>query len=90
MNGLNDTEFRVMDELYFVTAYNELLELTVLDEGLLNKTLFGLIVQGLVHQMKYNANINDFEKLEQADTASFFQSSFVATRQGLLMHNMRS
>lgn len=39
MNGLNDTEFRVMDELYFVTAYNELLELTVLDEGLLNKTL---------------------------------------------------
>lgn len=90
MSGLSDMEFRVLDELYFVTAYHELLELTALEEGQFRETLLGLIDQGLVHQMRYNATINDFERLEQPDRASCLQSSFVASRQGLLIHNMRS
>ena len=90
MNGLNDTEFRVLDELYFVTTHHELLELTNLDEETLNETLLELATRGLVNQMMYNDALNDFEKLEYPERSSFSRSGFVASRQGLLIHNRRS
>ena len=90
MNSLTASEFLVLDELYFVSSYHEILERITMDEPLFRSALTGLLEKGFIVQMKYDDDHNDFEKLEQPDLTSLERSSFVATREGLLIHNSRN
>lgn len=89
MNALTENEFLILDELYFVTSYQEVLQQLSMDAEVFHKTLISLLEKGFVIQLKYNASIKDFERLEQAEHATLEISSYVASRQGLLIHNSR-
>lgn len=90
MSGLTDDEFRVLDELYFVISYSELQGMVAMPQALLHATLSGLLDRELIVQMRYLEELKDFEKLVYPDPLTFKQSSFVASRKGLLVHNSRS
>lgn len=90
MNSLTESEFLVLDELYFVSSYHDILEHINMDVAIFKTTLMSLLEKGFAVQMKYNVTHNDFEKLERPDQTCLEHSSFVATREGLLIHNSRS
>ncbi|MEO6168290.1 MAG: hypothetical protein ABIO46_11770 [Chitinophagales bacterium] len=90
MSTLTESEFLVLDELYFVTSYQEILQEVRMDENSLRSTLISLLEKGFVVQLKYNESMKDFEKLEKPDLPILQHSSYVASRQGLLIHNSRN
>lgn len=87
MNELNDLEFRILDEAYFVSSYQTILQNVGSGEEIFQPALMALLQRGFISQMKYNAAMNDFERLDQPESNTLKESSFVATRQGLLIHN---
>lgn len=90
MPTLTASEYRLLDELYFVTTYRELVEQLSMEESEVQTTLMGLLNKGFVLQMQYNDNMKDYLKLEQPDFLSIERSAFVASREGLKVHNSRS
>lgn len=90
MPTLTASEYRLLDELYFVTTYRELVEQLSMEESEVQTTLMGLLNKGFIMQMQYNDNMKDYLKLEQPDFLSIERSSFVASREGLKVHNSRS
>ena len=90
MSSLSDIEFLVLDEVYFVSSFQTILQNTGYNEEQLRKTLADLLEKGFIAQMKYNEELKDYEKLDQPDLFTISHSSFVATREGLAIHNSRN
>jgi len=90
MSELTDFEFRIIDELYFVTSFYELLNSLNEDQSKLIDGLKGLLKKELIIQLMFNEHLQDYQKLDDADFATLEDSCFVASKQGLLIHNSRS
>ena len=88
MNELTETEFKLLDELYFITSYHTLLLNSGESEEEARSGLKSLLQKGLVDQCVRDQK--DFQKLEQPDYDSINDSYFVASKKGLLIHNSRS
>lgn len=88
MNSLSDLEYRILDELYFVSSFQTLLDNLDADKSLILDSLNNLLKNGLVIQMKYGEGRE--RKLETADFTTLEQSHFVASKKGLLIHNSRN
>ena len=90
MSALSDLEFLILDELYFISSYNTVLQNVGYDEEIFRSALISLLEKGWISQMKYDSGRNDFERFDEADSTSISKSYFVATKQGLLIHNSRN
>ncbi|TXD77135.1 hypothetical protein [Algoriphagus ratkowskyi] len=81
---MNDEEFDLMDELYFVQPYSYLLETLEWEEELLLSTLQSLFSQG------YVKCLDDPDK-ERFSTVDIIKEGsglyFLATKKGLMAHN---
>ena len=88
MNSLNDLEYRILDELYFISSFQTLLDNLNEEKSLVFDSLSNLLEHGLVIQMKYEEGRE--RKLETADLTALEQSYFVASKKGLLIHNSRN
>lgn len=80
----DELKLQVMDELYFLTAWAELLEKTNLSESELKEALLSLIDEELVDQLIYEERHNSFVRVIPTNGDSFKNSSFLNTRKGLL------
>ena len=84
---MSDQEFELLDQLYFVTPYAELAELTGFGGQALQDCLWQLIARGWV---KYFAGPDNELKPDETDfRQNFAKYQYLATRQGLLEHNRR-
>ena len=84
---MTEYEFEVMDHLYFVVSFQDLLELTGLE-----KTILSGILWGLVDQKMANCFINPEEEVKVSKTTfyeNFSEYYYLASKSGLLEHNMR-
>ena len=90
MSELTDLEFRIIDELYFVTSFNDLLDLMNEDQSKLPDGLKGLLEKELITQLVFDENLKDYRRLDTPDLEALERSCFVASKQGLLIHNSRS
>jgi hypothetical protein len=84
---MTENEFEVMDHLYFVVSFQELLELTSLEKTILSGILWGLIDQGMA-----NCFINPEEEIKVSKITfneNFTEYYYLASKSGLLEHNMR-
>ena len=90
MSSLSDLEFLILDEVYFVSSYVTILQNTGSNEEEFRTVLIELLEKGFIAQMKYEEALQDFERLEQPDLFSLERSSFVATKEGLKVHNSRN
>jgi hypothetical protein len=84
---MSDLEFDVLDELYFIKSFDELLEATSLDEVVLVRTLLDLKQKDWIKP----ASIQDGHDIEdhfdvEHDPRKYH---FLATKKGLLAHNGR-
>jgi hypothetical protein len=88
MSGLNDLEYRILDELYFISSYQTLMENLNEDRENMKEALVNMLRNGWIVQIKYEAH--EEEKLEVPDLSVLEQSYFVASKKGLLIHNSRN
>lgn len=81
---MNDKEFDLMDELYFVQDYSHLKEVLGWEDHPLMETLTSLYNKGLIKCLTGP----DDERFDQVDIfAEGKQLYFLATKKGLMAHN---
>lgn len=88
MNNLSEEEFAVMDEIYFPVSFETILKNTKSDKVKLEMVLKNLLRKEFVHQMKYNEKLKDYERCLEADFEKMETNLYVASKKGLLAHNM--
>jgi len=77
--------YDLMEELYFVIAFNELQISTGIDAKVLVKILEELLKASWVDQLKFDGN--EYQKLEKPNFTNITQDAFLASKNGLLVHN---
>lgn len=88
MNSLTDLEFSILDELYFVSSFQSLIDNVNKEKELVEEALRKLLQNDLVIQVKMHAGRE--EKLDTPDFDTLQESYFVASKKGLLIHNSRN
>jgi hypothetical protein len=84
---MTDSEFDVMDELYFVQSFNALVRSLSLPEDELQQILDTLIRKGWVKLLR---TVDEELPIEEANFATQYKSYFyLATKEGLFAHNSR-
>lgn len=82
---MSDLEFDILDELYFVTPYTELLKQTRIAEEVLFEGLQALFEKGWV---KCFSSVSEELDSDQVDLPRHFrQYCYLASKEGLLAHN---
>ncbi|MEO1253985.1 MAG: hypothetical protein AAFY41_03730 [Bacteroidota bacterium] len=81
---MSDEEFEVIDELYFVTSYQNLKSATDFDDDPLKSVLIELIKKGWVKIFK---SVDYEVRLEEVLVKDFDNCYFLASKKGLLEHN---
>lgn len=85
---MTDTEFDIIDELYFVTAFEALRRALELPEEVLGRHLQGLVVQGYVKCFFPDPD-TELPYDQEAFAQRFRQYYYLATKAGLVAHNSR-
>jgi hypothetical protein len=86
-NEMTDTEFDVLDELYFVQSYGALHGQLQISEEALRETLVQLARKGWVKVLRSHDDEAEPEEAYRAE--SYANYYFLATKAGLLAHNSR-
>lgn len=82
---MNEREFEVMDELYFVISFVELMEKLDMNKSMLFDTLTSLIKEEFVRCYKNEEEL-DFPDIE-FKIDKFEEYRFLASKKGLMEHN---
>lgn len=84
---MNDQEYIILDELYFIVTFDELLRKTGLPEEALKSELISLVKKGWVKliDLKTDSEIEDHLAIE----ADYKKYNYLATKAGLFAHNSR-
>lgn len=84
---MTDEEFDIIDELYFVTAYNDLKVATEFSDDQLRKNLIVMAKKGWVRVYK---SVDEESEIEKLDLDRDFQSFYyLASKKGLFEHNTK-
>jgi len=90
MNELSDLEFRIIDELYFVNSFDDLVHSLQEDRTVIEIVLIQLLHKGLIIQLIFEIDSHNYKVLDEPDLHAIRESFFVASKSGLLLHNSRS
>ena len=84
---MTDLEFDIMDELYFIISFEELMKNLSMEESELLNALHALIQKGWVKCLEKESD----EEPETMDNfkAEFKKYNYLATKAGLLAHNSK-
>ncbi len=87
INEMTDTEFDVLDELYFVQSFKALHGQLQISEEALKETLAQLVRQGWIKVLRsHDEELSPEEANLDAHYAGYY---YLATKAGLLAHNSR-
>ncbi|MCC5927853.1 MAG: hypothetical protein JJU28_01280 [Cyclobacteriaceae bacterium] len=82
---MNDLEFDVLDELYFIQSFQYLKNVLNLEDQSLKETLLALLTKGWIKCYKTNQDeIYNPHELFDNEYQNFY---YLATKSGLLAHN---
>ncbi|RLD22699.1 MAG: hypothetical protein DRI71_07140 [Bacteroidetes bacterium] len=84
---MSEAEYDIMDQLYFVTSYEDIKELSEVDESVITSVLWMFINKGWVKC--FAGPENEIEVAEEEFKTNFVNYHYLASKQGLLAHNMR-
>ena len=84
---MTEEEFSVLDELYFIQDFNQLLESTGMSEEELKSTLFAILQKGWAkpYHPADQEIVFDADRFEK----NYMFYHYIATKAGLLAHNGR-
>ena len=81
---MSDKEFEILDELYFVTTFDQLMGLVNLDEIIVKNILRSLYSKGWIRIL----SSPEEEIMGEVDVSSNYQDyMYLASKKGLLEHN---
>lgn len=84
---MTDDEYNIIDELYFVTSYQDLKEGSGLSDDVLKMNLLSLVENGLVRVYK---SVDEASEIEQINLNDHFRNYFyLASKKGLFEHNTK-
>ncbi len=84
---MNDLEYEILDELYFVISFNELMIKLSLSESTLKDSLGSLLQQNYI---KCFDNVSDEIPPENVDFENNYRNyHYLASKEGLFAHNRR-
>ena len=84
---MTDEEFDIIDELYFVTSYQNLKDGSELSDNVLQSNLISLVEQGLIRVYK---NVDEASEVEEVNLKDHFKNYFyLASKKGLFEHNSK-
>ena len=86
---LNDIQFDILDSVYFVESFANILEEVGVSIPVLVDELRTLIDKGWIQVMQYEEDKGDYMRTAIFDTDHLENYSFLATREGLMKHNGR-
>lgn len=87
-NKMTDKEFDVLDELYFLTSFDDLFKSCNLNQTELKQILISLLDKGWVKCFK---NKDEEVPEQEIDLENSFQQyNYLATKSGLFAHNSKS
>lgn len=85
---MTETEYEIIDELYFVTPYQQLSAALVLTDEELGRSLQDLVARGYV-KCFYPDPDTEVEFNEATFSKNYQNYYFLATKAGLMGHNSR-
>ncbi|UOG76571.1 hypothetical protein MTX78_08205 [Hymenobacter tibetensis] len=85
---MTDPEFNILDELYFVASFRDLLQKTGLAAPVLKEGLRSLLEQGLVRSFWPDPD-TELAYEESSFGAISQDCYYLASKEGLLQHNTR-
>jgi hypothetical protein len=86
---LNDAQFDILDQLYFVEPFNRIVEDTGLSPAVVKDELRNLIAMRYVQVMRFDAGVQDFVRSTMYDADNMNDYAYLATKEGLLKHSGR-
>ena len=84
---MSETEYDIMDQLYFVTSFGDVKELSGADETVITTVLWMFIKSGWVKC--FDGPEKEVELTEDDFKTNFAKYHYLASKQGLLAHNVR-
>ena len=82
--SLSEIESEVLDELYFLTSFEDLFKNAGVSKNEVKLALKGLLEKQYISQLFYSEKLKDFEHCTSPDFESLEQFHYLATKQGLL------
>jgi hypothetical protein len=86
MAELNDLQFRILDALYFVEPFENILAEAGAPENLVAAELRHLLHRHWVQAMQFDERAQDYIKSTYHDTDDLRAFRYLATKEGLLVH----
>lgn len=86
-NELSDLQFEILDNIYFVEPYQNILNDIDLPEPVIRAELRKMIGTGLVNVLEFNEEKGDYQKTRIYDTDNMQKYAYLASKDGLLKHN---
>ena len=84
---MTEAEYDIMDQLYFVTSFEDVKELSGVDENVMTGVLWDFINCGWIKC--YDGPENEIVVAEDDFKVNFAKYHYLASKQGLLAHNVR-
>ena len=87
MEEMNEIQFQILDSLYFVEPFDNILAEVKGTEPIVASELKSLIRLGWVQVMDFDTQLGDFKKTMFYDSDNMRAFSYLATKEGMLRHN---
>jgi hypothetical protein len=87
--NLNDAQFAILDTLYFVEPFDQIIEESGLPESVVKDELRNLIAARWVQVMAFDETSKDFVRSTLYDADNMRDYHYLATKEGLLKHSGR-
>lgn len=84
---MNENEYLIVEEIYFLTSFQQLIQTIGCSEETLEKDLAHLLSEKMITQFVFDEYLNDYVVTEPVDFSILRKSAFVATKKGLLEHH---
>ena len=84
---MSEVEYDIMDQLYFITSFGDVKDLSGVDEPVITVVLWRFISNGWVKC--FDGPEKEVELTEDDFKTNFAKYHYLASKQGLLAHNVR-
>ncbi len=84
---MTDTQFKILDVLYFPEEFDSIVEETGLPRNLVRAEIKQMVSKGWISALRYDDSAGDWIPTTIYDVEEGFK--YLATREGLMRHNGR-
>ena len=84
---MSEEEYNIMDQLYFVTSFEDVKDLSGVDETVIVAVMWKFILVGWIKC--FDGPEEEVELTEDDFKTNFAKYHYLASKQGLLAHNVR-